>query len=80
MSQALKLQNPEILEASLRRQATIKQAIGSLEALKDLAPEKVAGLQAAGIEVVERLPIILPANPHNERYLATKRDRTGHQL
>ena len=24
--------------------------------------------------------IILPANPHNERYLATKRDRTGHQF
>jgi len=22
----------------------------------------------------------LPPNPHNERYLATKRDRTGHQL
>ena len=41
---------------------------------------KVAGLEAAGIRVVERLPIILPANPHNEHYLATKRDRTGHQL
>ncbi len=43
-------------------------------------PQKVAGLEAAGIQVTERLPIILPANPHNERYLATKRDRTGHQL
>ncbi|WP_022683602.1 GTP cyclohydrolase II [Sphingobium bisphenolivorans] len=43
-------------------------------------PNKVAGLEAAGIGVLERLPIILPANPHNERYLATKRDRTGHQL
>ncbi|WP_150292035.1 GTP cyclohydrolase II [Sphingobium estronivorans] len=43
-------------------------------------PNKVAGLEAAGIKVAERLPIILPANPHNERYLATKRDRTGHQL
>lgn len=43
-------------------------------------PQKVAGLEAAGIKVAERLPIILPANPHNERYLATKRDRTGHQL
>ncbi|WP_242126777.1 GTP cyclohydrolase II [Sphingobium sp. Sx8-8] len=43
-------------------------------------PNKVTGLEAAGIQVVERLPIILPANPHNERYLATKRDRTGHQL
>ena len=41
---------------------------------------KVAGLEAAGVAVVERVPHHLPANPHNERYLATKRDRTGHQL
>lgn len=43
-------------------------------------PEKVAGLGAAGIDVIERVPHHLPPNPHNERYLATKRDRTGHQL
>jgi GTP cyclohydrolase II len=43
-------------------------------------PAKVAGLEAAGIDVVERVPHALPPNPHNERYLATKRDRTGHQL
>ena len=43
-------------------------------------PAKVAGLEAAGVKVVERVPHFLPANPHNERYLATKRDRTGHQL
>jgi GTP cyclohydrolase II len=43
-------------------------------------PEKVAGLQAVGITVTERVPHALPANPHNARYLATKRDRTGHQL
>lgn len=43
-------------------------------------PGKVAGLEAAGIHVVERVPHKLPANPHNQAYLATKRDRTGHQL
>lgn len=43
-------------------------------------PAKVAGLEAAGIAVVERVPHALPPNPHNARYLATKRDRTGHQL
>ncbi len=43
-------------------------------------PAKVAGLEAAGIRVVERVPHQLPSNPHNEAYLATKRDRTGHQL
>jgi GTP cyclohydrolase II len=43
-------------------------------------PTKVAGLEAAGVAVVERVPHFLPPNPHNEHYLATKRDRTGHQL
>jgi GTP cyclohydrolase II len=43
-------------------------------------PDKVAALEAAGISVAERVPHKLPPNPHNERYLATKRDRTGHQL
>ena len=43
-------------------------------------PAKVAGLEAAGVKVAERVPHHLPPNPHNARYLATKRDRTGHQL
>ena len=43
-------------------------------------PAKVAALEAAGVSVVERVPHSLPPNRHNERYLATKRDRTGHQL
>ena len=43
-------------------------------------PDKVATLSAAGIAVAERVPHRLPSNPHNERYLATKRDRTGHQF
>ena len=43
-------------------------------------PEKVASLERAGISVTERVPHVLPSNPHNERYLATKRDRTGHEF
>ncbi|RHW17677.1 GTP cyclohydrolase II [Sphingomonas gilva] len=43
-------------------------------------PAKVAGLEVAGIAVVERVPHALPANPFNQAYLATKRDRTGHQF
>ncbi len=43
-------------------------------------PEKVAKLEAEGITIVERLPHALPTNPHNEHYLATKRDKTGHKL
>ncbi len=43
-------------------------------------PEKVARLEKEGVAVVERLPLALPTNKYNEQYLATKRDRTGHQL
>ena len=43
-------------------------------------PAKVAALEGQGIKVAERVPHALPANPHNARYLATKRDRSGHLL
>jgi GTP cyclohydrolase II len=43
-------------------------------------PEKVRGLEAEGVKVVERLPLKIAANPHNAHYLETKRDRTGHKL
>ena len=41
-------------------------------------PAKVAGLEAAGIPVVERVAHHMPANPHNADYLATKRRKSGH--
>jgi GTP cyclohydrolase II len=43
-------------------------------------PAKVAGLEAAGVHVAERVPHKLPPNPHNAHYLEVKRDRTGHLL
>lgn len=43
-------------------------------------PAKVAMLAAAGVTISERVAHALPANPHNHRYLATKRDRSGHLL
>jgi 3,4-dihydroxy 2-butanone 4-phosphate synthase/GTP cyclohydrolase II len=41
-------------------------------------PAKRAGLEGYGLEVVERLPIMATPNPHNWRYLETKRDKLGH--
>ena len=43
-------------------------------------PVKVVGPEGYGLEIVEQLPISLPANPHNARYLETKRERMGHRL
>lgn len=43
-------------------------------------PRKLAALQAAGVDVVERSAHELPAHEHNRDYLATKRKRLGHLL
>jgi GTP cyclohydrolase II len=43
-------------------------------------PRKVAGLEAEGIRVAERVPLQPAGNPHNRDYLDTKRRRSGHQL
>lgn len=53
--------------------------IGSVRLMTN-NPEKVAAIEAAGVSVTERVQHQLPDNPHNERYLATKRDRSGHLL
>ncbi len=43
-------------------------------------PSKVSALEAEGVTIAERVPHQLPPNPHNARYLDTKRDRSGHLL
>ncbi len=43
-------------------------------------PDKVAGLEECGIDVVERLPLLVSPNPRNLRYIETKRDRLGHAI
>jgi 3,4-dihydroxy 2-butanone 4-phosphate synthase / GTP cyclohydrolase II len=43
-------------------------------------PRKRVGLESYGLSVVERVPIEIPANDANRRYLNTKRDKLGHQL
>lgn len=43
-------------------------------------PKKVVGLKGYGLEIVKRMPIEIPSNSVNERYLKTKRDKLGHLL
>ena len=43
-------------------------------------PDKVYQLQDFGMEILERVPIQAPANPHDIRYLRTKQNRMGHLL
>ena len=43
-------------------------------------PRKRAGLLGYGLEIVDTVPIEVLPNPHNERYLQTKRDKLGHEI
>jgi 3,4-dihydroxy 2-butanone 4-phosphate synthase/GTP cyclohydrolase II len=43
-------------------------------------PVKRAGLMGYGLEIVENIAIEIPPNPHNQRYLETKRDKMGHSI
>ncbi len=43
-------------------------------------PKKVVGLKGYGLEIVKRVPIEIPFNSINEKYLKTKRDKMGHLL
>ena len=43
-------------------------------------PKKVVGLEGYGLKIVEQVPIRVKSNPHNERYLKTKREKLGHLL
>jgi 3,4-dihydroxy 2-butanone 4-phosphate synthase/GTP cyclohydrolase II len=43
-------------------------------------PRKVIGLKGYGLEIVEQVPIRVAPNPHNARYLKTKREKLGHLL
>ena len=43
-------------------------------------PKKVVGLGGYGLELVDQVPIRSKANPHNRKYLATKKKKLGHRL
>jgi len=41
-------------------------------------PKKLIGLEGYGLEIVEQVPLRIAPNPHNAKYLRTKRDKLGH--
>src|SRR5699024_1757586 len=68
------LRNYEI-SADILRNLDVKQV-----RLLTNNPRKITGLTEGGIDVVERVPLQVPANKDNEYYLQTKREKLGHLL
>jgi len=43
-------------------------------------PKKIVGLEGYGLEISEQVPIRIKANPHNAKYLKTKKEKLGHLI
>ena len=43
-------------------------------------PRKIVGVQGHGLEVVERVPLVIQTNPGNKKYMHTKKHKLGHIL
>ncbi len=43
-------------------------------------PRKRVGLNGYGLEIVDTIPLLIESNPHNEKYLAAKKEKLGHNL
>lgn len=71
-------------KADLRDYGIGAQILGSLGVKKIILltnnPKKVVGLKGYGLEIIKRMPIEVPFNRYNEKYLKTKRDKLGHLL
>ncbi|GAC1332973.1 MAG: bifunctional 3,4-dihydroxy-2-butanone-4-phosphate synthase/GTP cyclohydrolase II [Candidatus Dormibacteria bacterium] len=44
------------------------------------SPRKYYGIESFGLEIVERIPLVIPSNEHNVRYLRTKSEKLGHVM
>ena len=89
---ALQDKGYDTVEANLKLgfKADLREYGTGAQILKDLGlstlrlmtnnPRKIVGLEAYGLKVAGQVPVEVPSNPANERYLRTKRDRMGHTL
>jgi 3,4-dihydroxy 2-butanone 4-phosphate synthase/GTP cyclohydrolase II len=42
------------------------------------SPRKYYGIESFGLDIIERIPLVIPPNEHNRVYLRTKSDKLGH--
>ena len=70
---------PDLRDYGIGAQILLDLGVRKIKLLTN-NPKKVIGLKGYGLEIVERVPIEIPPNKNNERYLKTKRDKLGHLI
>jgi 3,4-dihydroxy 2-butanone 4-phosphate synthase / GTP cyclohydrolase II len=70
---------PDLRDYGIGAQILRDIGVGKIRLLTN-NPKKVVGLHAYGLEIVDRVPIEIPVNKLNEKYMRAKRDKLGHLL
>jgi 3,4-dihydroxy 2-butanone 4-phosphate synthase/GTP cyclohydrolase II len=70
---------PDLRDYGIGAQILVDLGVRKMRLLTN-NPKKIVGLEAYGLEIVERVPIQVPARPENRRYLKAKREKLGHYL
>ncbi len=69
-----------LVDLGVRKMRLMTNSPVKIKELEAVGAIRGAGLDGYGLEVVERIPIEVAANPHNVSYLTAKRDKMGHIL
>src|SRR5213076_2729442 len=76
----LKLGYPmDLREYGLGAQILVDLGLKTIRLLTN-NPKKIVGLEGYGLEIVEQVPIRIRPNPHNAKYLKTKKEKLGHLI
>lgn len=70
---------PDLRDYGIGAQILLDLGVENIRLLTN-NPRKVVGLQGYGLEIAERIPLVIPPNKFNERYLGTKEQKLGHML
>jgi 3,4-dihydroxy 2-butanone 4-phosphate synthase/GTP cyclohydrolase II len=70
---------PDLRRYGLGAQILVDLGVTKIRLLTN-NPRKIVGLSGYGLEIVERVPIVVPAGAHNAKYLRTKKAKLGHLL
>ena len=70
---------PDLRDYGIGAQILLDLGLSSIRILTN-NPKKIVGVDGYGLSITEQVPLEVPPNPHNDGYLAAKRDKLGHLL
>ena len=70
---------PDLRDYGIGAQILRALGLGKIRIMSN-NPRKIVGLEAYGLEMVERVPIEVQPQKHNIKYLKTKQDKMGHLI